>query len=349
MSTFSPSQYKVLNLLNISLLVDKKNFKIQIFLILSLLCLSFLALFCGDSILPFHDIYNYFFNPSEAVPGFILWDIRLPRIVAAIVGGIALGMSGSLIQTLFLNRLATPDILGINEGAALTITVTVLFLATALWPFWIAPIGSLIAVTALMFIVGKPSKKGNTLLIVGVCLSGLLEAIIEFLMSTGTLHDIQGIYIWLQGSFVGQGYSVSLSVLACIIVLLPIVFYFSRYLKILCLSPENQQGLGLNQKILLFIGIVLAALLAALGTSIGGPVVFVALASPVLISFLTKGFATSPFTCGLMGGLLLLISDTIARTVIAPNEIAAGIITRILGGIFLYLYVIKRSKGSRYA
>ena len=311
-------------------------------LLAALTCvLLVLTVSVGSMRLPISEILKAVFAQAEGVTSMILFEIRLPRSVAALVAGFALGLAGCISQTVFRNRLATPDVLGINEGATLSIVIFVLFLSAASWPFWLAPIGSMIAVFLLYKVCGIGEVDGPILLVSGICLAEFLRAIVEFLMSMGALHEVQNIYIWMQGSFIGQGYQTSIPVLLILIASLPIQFYLTRHLDILRLSPAIASSLGANVKLLRRISVLTVAVLAALGASIGGPIAFVAMASPIIVSSLVKDRTPALWCAGLFGAVVLLVADTIARSFAEPQEIAAGVITRVLGGLFLLFLLVK--------
>lgn len=327
-----------------TVLVDKSASKLFLLLSLTLLLFVVISLSIGSAQLSFDEILSVVRGENNPTVDMILFELRLPRVVATLVAGFALGLAGCISQSIFRNRLATPDILGINEGAALAIVSFVLFTTTSAWPFWLAPIGALIAV-AILYVFSARTDRGAMLLVCGVCLTEFLRAIVEFLMSMGALHEVQNIYVWLQGSFIGQGYQTSLPVFIILLISLPIQFYLGRHIDILRLSPHMATSLGINVSALRIISITTVAVLAAMGASIGGPVAFIAMGAPILVSTLLKGRTPAFWCSGLLGAGLLLFSDNLARLLANPQEIATGIVTRILGGAFLlYLLINDRTR-----
>lgn len=325
-----------------ALLVDKRASMLLVGALVFVGLTAVLALGVGSTFIGPEALFAALFRPEgDAAARMILLDIRLPRIVSALVAGYALGLAGAISQTLFSNRLATPDILGVNEGATLAIVAFVMLLSAGGWPFWIAPLGGLLAVAVLLRVSSAGAGSGAVLLVCGLCLAELLRSLVELLMSLGALHEVQGIYIWMQGSFIGQGYDTSLPVLAVLFATVPLQVYLARHLELLRLSPAMASSLGLNVKALRILGLGLVATLAALGASIGGPVAFIAMAAPVVVSSLVKNRTPALWSAGVLGAGLLLASDTLARTIAQPEELAAGVVTRILGGIFL-LYLLIR-------
>jgi iron complex transport system permease protein len=324
----------------LSILVDKRATIVFVALALLILASVGVSLTLGSSPLSLREIEGAIRGVGDEAVRMILFEIRLPRMVATLVAGFALGLAGCISQTVFGNRLAAPDVLGINEGATLAIVAFVTCAAGGAWPFWIAPLGSLLAVGILYKVCAARREHGAVLLIGGICVTEFLRSIVELLMSLGALHEVQNIYVWLQGSFIGQGYDTALPVLALLGLFLPLLLWLSRYLELLRLPASIVQSLGVDVALVERLCVGAVAVLAALGASIGGPVAFVAMASPVLISSLVRGRTPALWCSGLLGAGILLLSDTIARS-IAPQEIAAGIVTRILGGCFLLYLLVK--------
>ena len=171
-----------------------------------------------------------------------------------------------------------------------------------------------------------------------------LRAVVEFLMSMGALHEVQNIYVWLQGSFVGQGYRTSVPVAGFLLISLPLQFYLGHRIELLRLSPGLSQSLGFHLAALRSLSVVMVAIFAALGASIGGPIAFIALAAPVLVRGVLKSHTSGIWCAGLAGAILLSLSDTLARVLADPVEIAAGVVTRVLGGAFFIFLLIRQGR-----
>src|SRR5690606_215321 len=130
----------------------------------------------------------------------MVFKIRMPRVAAAIVAGFAMGMAGCLIQTLVRNRLATPDMIGVNEGASLAVVGFALYLTLGSWPWWASPLGALLAAAGLFTLCRRPGEQGYLFIIIGIALSELLSAIGDFAMATQPLTHLGNIYLWTMRS-----------------------------------------------------------------------------------------------------------------------------------------------------
>ncbi|QJT19347.1 iron ABC transporter permease [Aeromonas sp. 1805] len=324
-----------------TLLLHRRAWLITLGLLVALVLLSLLALTLGSGKLTMLGVIQTLLGEGNRLSEVTVFKIRLPRIVAVLVAGAAMGLSGCLVQTLIRNRLATPDMIGVNEGASLAIIAFSLYLTLGSWPWWAAPLGALFAAVVLYALCNKPGEQGYLFVVIGIGVSELMNAIGQFVMSTQSLVHLTSLYLWNMGNFVGQGYSTVLPVGILILLVCPWIIYLSRALGVLRLGPVTAQSLGVNVNRVQLGVLAQAIVVAALGTAIGGPVVFIAMAAPVLASWLSRDRIVPLWIAALCGALLLLASDTLVRVLASPHEVATGIMTRILGGLLLLFILLK--------
>ncbi|WP_324043360.1 amonabactin ABC transporter permease subunit 1 [Aeromonas dhakensis] len=324
-----------------TLLLHRRAWLITLGLLVTLVLLSLLALTLGSGKLTMLGVIQTLLGEGNRLSEVTVFKIRLPRIVAVLVAGAAMGLSGCLVQTLIRNRLATPDMIGVNEGASLAIIAFSLYLTLGSWPWWAAPLGALFAAVVLYALCNKPGEQGYLFVVIGIGVSELMNAIGQFVMSTQSLVHLTSLYLWNMGNFVGQGYSTVLPVGILILLVCPWIIYLSRALGVLRLGPVTAQSLGVNVNRVQLGVLAQAIVVAALGTAIGGPVVFIAMAAPVLASWLSRDRIVPLWIAALCGALLLLASDTLVRVLASPHEVATGIMTRILGGLLLLFILLK--------
>ncbi|HDZ8831817.1 FecCD family ABC transporter permease [Aeromonas dhakensis] len=324
-----------------TLLLHRRAWLITLGLLVALVLLSLLALTLGSGKLTMLGVIQTLLGEGNRLNEVTVFKIRLPRIVAVLVAGAAMGLSGCLVQTLIRNRLATPDMIGVNEGASLAIIAFSLYLTLGSWPWWAAPLGALFAAVVLYALCNKPGEQGYLFVVIGIGVSELMNAIGQFVMSTQSLVHLTSLYLWNMGNFVGQGYSTVLPVGILILLVCPWIIYLSRALGVLRLGPVTAQSLGVNVNRVQLGVLAQAIVVAALGTAIGGPVVFIAMAAPVLASWLSRDRIVPLWIAALCGALLLLASDTLVRVLASPHEVATGIMTRILGGLLLLFILLK--------
>ncbi|MDN3518860.1 iron ABC transporter permease [Aquisalimonas lutea] len=285
-------------------------------------------------------------SPTERL---LVLELRLPRVLTAVAGGLALGVAGCLMQTLARNRLATPAILGVNEGATLAVMFSVFVTGTdALGPWWTAPLGALAAMALLLVLTGDIGSRGYRVLVIGLALSAVLRSTAELGLSWGELQHASAVYIWSMGSLNARGDAVTGPGMVLLGVVLVTAWLLARRLALLQFDEDSATSLGLDvrwcQLIALLLAVVLAGLAVGIAGPVGGPMGFIALASPII----ARGLAGRPgvplAVSGLIGALLVLGADTVGRVVVAPAELPAGAITSIVGGPFLIWVLLSNSR-----
>lgn len=327
-------------------LVHRRSLLVALILMLLLLVSMLVSISVGSAKLTPWSTLQAILGEASRMQEILIYKIRLPRVFAVVVAGAALGLSGCLIQSLVRNRLATPDMIGVNEGATLAITFFTLYISFGAWPWWAAPFGALLSAALLFSLCRNPGEQGYLFVVIGIGVSELMRALGEFMMSMESIVHVSSVYMWSMGSFVGQGYQTSVPIALLLLILIPPIVYYARQLDLLRLGPSTAQSLGVNINRVQLVVLMLAILVAALGTAIGGPVVFIAMAAPVLASYCVNNRVIPLWSAALLGALLLLFSDTLVRVLAAPHEVATGIMTRILGGMMLLIFLL-RDKGDK--
>jgi iron complex transport system permease protein len=322
---------------------------ISLFLIL---IISFaVSLTLGSIRVPLSEIAGIFLSGNETYRKIIL-DIRLPRVLNAMLVGASLSCSGIILQSVLRNNLAEPGLLGISAGAGLG-AILVFIMPVSLPYVFLMPVSFVFALSSSMiifFIAKGLGKKysdyvsANTIILAGIALAALISSVNGFLLLISG-SSINQILYWLNGGLSGRGwnefYSAAIFVFAGII----ISFLMSKDLNVLNLGEELAMSLGLNLKRIQKISIITASLLAACAVSIAGVISFVGLIIPNLSRLLIGNDQRYTVVCSvLLGAVFLLISDTIARVVIAPSELPVGIVTSFIGApVFIWLILRKRN------
>ena len=309
----------------------------------SLMVLLFgLSIRLGTYTLSFEEIWAAF-QPDDK-NYFTLMEYRLPRAVLAILLGGALAISGVLVQSVVRNPLASPDILGINNAAGL-VAVSVLMFLPNLAFYWMpifAFLGGVLSFVILWIVCGfnfRPIKMA----IIGVALSALWAAISHYLMLTNPV-EINTAMLWLTGSLWGRSWSYLNVVLPWLVVLLPLPFIFCRDLDTLGLGENKASTLGVTVNKVQISVLVLAVALSTTAVAICGPIAFLGLVAPHLARRLVGGrHRTLLPEAGIIGALLLQLSDILARVIDPPTELPAGILTAIIGAPYFF-YLLMRTK-----
>jgi iron complex transport system permease protein len=268
--------------------------------------------------------------------------IRLPRLIAACVVGAALGLSGHLLQTLARNRLAGPDLMGLNDGALFTLALSLLLSPDGfVGPWWCALIGALLTAGFVLIAAGGVGPQGYRVIVVGLGVASLLRAGFDIALSTLPIMHAGGLYAFSVGSLAGRGWPLvlgaALALLLCLVALVPL----QRGLALMGLQDDSARSLGLRLPQLRLVVLLLAAALAGVAVSVAGPLSFVAIVAPILAR--RADASAPPWFAAIVGMMLVLAADLLGRVAVAPAELPAGVVTGLLGGPFL-LWLLLRSQ-----
>lgn len=294
-----------------------------------------------------------FFSEEAAAFGAkttIIWKLRFPRTLLAFLTGGALAVCGGVYQAIFKNPMADPFVLGISSGAAFgaTIGIVLSIPATFLGMNTVSVFAFAGALLSIFFVyhIAKVGRQANTtsLLLCGVAVNQFLTAVISFAMLISA-NEMKKIYFWTLGSFSARGWDHVITVLPYIIAGLAVVFLFARELDIMVLGDETAVRFGVNverNKRILF---VVTSLMMAACVSVSGIIGFVGLVSPHIVRLIFGPVHRRLLPMSfILGGIVLCICDTIARSVMAA-EIPVGIITAIAGApFFIYLLRAKHTE-----
>lgn len=278
----------------------------------------------------------------------VLMLIRLPRVIFAILVGAALASSGAVYQGLFRNPLVSPDILGVSSGAAVGASIAIILnfnnfgVQTMAFGFGLAAVFLVVFISSL---IAKGRINLLVMVLTGVVISSLFGAFSSLLKFLADSEDkLPEITFWLMGSLARTGGYENLSVLLFVIIIALTPLFLLRYkLNALSFGEEEARAMGLNVKVYNFIIIICATLLTATCVAYCGIVGWVGLVVPHIVRFVVGANFVSLLPASmLVGGLFLLVVDSIARSVLA-SEIPLGVITSLLGAP-LFIYLLYKSK-----
>ena len=281
----------------------------------------------------------------------VLWKIRLPRLLACLILGGALGLAGFLLQTFFGNPIAGPYVLGISSGAKLTVALTMVFVMQASGglssAFTIAAAfaGAIISMSFVLIISQKVSS-ASMLIVSGVMVGYICSASADFVITFASDASIVNLHNWSKGSFSGVSWD-NVKVMAVVVIITSLVtFFMSKPISAYQLGESYAQNMGVNIKAFRFMLVLLSSILAATVTAFAGPISFVGMAVPHIVKKLlgtAKPIAVIP-GCFLGGAIFCLGCDLIARTVFAPTELSISSVTAIFGAPVVISIMIKRRR-----
>jgi len=321
-------------------------------IVLSILLLAtFAAMVFGVSVgeypIPAVDAFKTIigFNSANADYSFVIKMLRLPRVLIALLVGMGLAVSGTILQCLTRNPLAAPGIIGVNAGASLAAAILIVLLPNA--PFFAIPIaafGGAIAITILIYLMVW--EKGNSpiyLILVGIGLSAIANALTTAIVTFGEINSVSQALVWIAGSVAGRGWQYFWPLVPWLAIFLPLVFLLSKDLDALYLGEDVATSLGSPLEWRRGFLWLSAVALAAASVATAGTIAFVGFIAPHLARQLVgpnhQGLIP---TAAIVGGFLVVFADLCSRILFAPLEIPCGIITATIGAPY-FLFLLYRS------
>lgn len=321
----------------------KKNKFLNVLVILIIvLIISFLmALLFGGVHIALKDVLLGLFNNEDTKYAIIMKQIRLPRVIGAIIAGVGLSVSGLIIQNITNNNLASPNIIGINSGAGLSVIIILLCIPT----FYLLPIaafiGAFLATLVIMAISNKVGGSKVTIILSGIVVTTLLNAIISLISLIDSDVLLSYNYFSIGGLNGISFHKLFVPGLLMIIVLI-ITIIISRKLDVLALGDDIATSLGINVKKTRMLAMVLASLSAACVVSFAGLLGFVGLIVPhIARKIIGNNTRKSLVVSVLVGSILVILADLLGRVVIAPSEVPVGIIMAFIGAPFFLILLLK--------
>ncbi|MFP7493054.1 iron ABC transporter permease [Terribacillus saccharophilus] len=326
----------------------------HIFLLIAVAALILVTIVIGMGLGPASLSYNRLlptlFGNGTFPEAFVLFDVRLPRIVVTLLAGMALALAGTILQGITRNDLTDPGIIGINSGAGLGIAIFFLFMPIDAGNFAYALplVGfvSALATASLIYLFSYSKRHGLQpvrLVLVGVGFSMALSGLMVVLISSADREKVDFIAKWLAGNIWGTDWPFVLALLPWIIVILPLTLYMANRLNVLALSEEVGVGIGVQLNRDRIILLVAAVAIAAAAVSVAGSISFVGLMAPHIARALVGARHQYVLPAAtLIGGWLLLLADTIGRNIATVDGLPAGIVVAFIGApYFLYLLLKK--------
>lgn len=333
-----------------------KRFSFNLFLLLFLIIAFFSALSLGSYEMSLREVLEGLLRGDA-----VLWSVRIPRILTALIVGASLAIGGAVLQCILKNPLASPFTLGITHGAAFGASIAIVFLGAGLMhrvgegvtitnpyviPFF-AFAGAMVTATIILLLAKLRNLSPVAIILAGVAMSSLFQAGVMLIQYFATDIQVAAIVFWTFGD-VGRAGWKEIQILFLIFVFSFLYFFHRRWdYNTLLLGDDTAKSLGIEVQRIRLEGMIISSLLTATCVSFTGIIGFVGLVAPHMVRLIIGGdyrFLIPSST--LLGALILLASDTVGRSVISPVIIPVGIVTSMLGApMFIYLLL---KGGSRY-
>jgi iron complex transport system permease protein len=303
-------------------------------------CLANLCL--GESPVPPADAVRAVLGlPAEDGAAFVVDVLRLPRLTVALLVGAALGVAGALIQSVARNPLASPDVIGVTQGAAAVAVAAMTYgLAPAGALPYLSIAGGLLAAGLVYLFAWRGGLHAARFVLIGIGFAIALRSVTHLFLTKGDYQITQQATVWMSGSLNGRGYDQAAPLAWALLALLPAVLWAARAQRSAVLDDDTARALGVRLGRTRLGLATLGVLLAALATGAAGPVDFVALLAPQITRRLTRT-AQLPLLCSaLAGALITVLADLLARLLFYPTELAAGVVTAAVGAPYLLWLIV---------
>ena len=322
-------------------------------ILLVALCALLLANICMGSVsIPLREIFRFVRGGAlSQVETNILFQIRLPRALAAAILGGALGLSGYLLQTFFHNPIAGPFVLGISSGAKLTVALAMVFLlgqavkVSSATLIFAAFLGAFLSM-GFVLLMAKAVDKMSMLIVSGVMIGYICSAITDFVVTFADDADIVNLHNWSKGSFSGMTWENVWVMAVVVFASTALVFLLAKPIGAFGLGEGYAKAMGVDVGKLKVALVLLSSILAACITAFAGPVSFVGIAVPHLVKQLigtTKPLVMIPATF-LGGSVFCLFCDLLARTIFAPTELSISTVTAVFGAPVVIVVLLRKKE-----
>lgn len=323
----------------------KRHVFVSLVLAGALIALAITALMVGNTFYSFAEVMQVILG--ETVPGasFAVGELRLPRTALAILAGLAFGVAGICFQVLLRNPLASPDIIGVTQGAsAAAVVLITVFQLSGLIVSTGALIGALAAAGLIYLLAYRSGFSGTRLILIGIGIAAMLQSVVAYSLSRASQWDIQTAMRWLTGSLNNASWDDVLPVLLASVVIWPFLVLRASALTKLQLGDDSAAGLGVRVNSTRLTFIIGAVCLLAVATAATGPIVFVAFMSGPIAARLVGPGANLLAPSALVGALLVLGGDLVGQFAF-DTRYPVGVITGVLGAPYL-IYLLVRTNQS---
>jgi iron complex transport system permease protein len=290
---------------------------------------------------------------GQGSPGdnFVVFRLRMPRLVMGLVAGAAFGVAGALFQTLLRNPLASPDIIGISQGASVAAAFAILALGLGGAAVSLAAFCGALAAAALIYLLAwRQGVSGYRFVLIGVGVAFVVQAVLGYLISRGDVRVAQEALTWMVGGLGDSGWGDIAVVVLAVLVLFPLVGILSARLRVLQLGDDLAGALGVPVESTRLGLIVVAVGLVAVATAFVGPIAFVAFVSAPIARRMVPAGGLALVPSALVGATLVVAADFVAQHLLPGQlQVPAGIITGIVGGPYLLWLLARTNREGRGA
>ncbi len=339
----APAGFWLLRLGPWTQLVSRRSFIAGVLLLLLLACACLASLALGGSrSIPVKDVLLVLAGQGDTVSQLLINTLRMPRILAAVLTGAALGAAGCLMQTLARNRLATPGIVGLDNGATAFAVASIVATSTSLLPSVLALSGAATAAVLTFAMASGSGSRGYRFIVTGIGVGAMFSALTNLMLSQAPIDAANRAYPWTVGSLNGASPVAITALAAGLFFGLPWACLLGRQLAAMGFSERVSISLGVRLGVLRVTTLAATVWLTALGVAVAGPIGLVALIAPEIARYLARQRGVPVLNSAWSGSLLMVVADWIGRNIMSPIEVPVGIVMAIIGGPYLIWIVLRQ-------
>ncbi|MEU3985991.1 iron ABC transporter permease [Streptomyces sp. NPDC026672] len=338
-----PAGYGVLRPASVSFLVHRRSVAVALVLAVLLAAAVVLSLCVGESFVPPDQVVRVLLgrpSPDQLVVG----TLRLPRLVVGLLSGTAFGLAGALIQTVARNPLASPDVIGVTQGAGAATVAAISFDLVGHDQLPYASVAGGLAAALLVYAFAwRRGLNASRFVLVGIAVSVALGSVVQLLLTKGDILAAQQAKVWLTGSLNSRGYDQASPLALVLLPAVPALLWAARAQRAVSFDDQTATALGVRLNRTRVGLTALGVVLASVATGATGPIGFVALLAPQLARRLTRAPQTPLLSSALTGALVVVVADLLARRLFSPVELPVGVLTAVVGAPYL-MWLISRSR-----
>lgn len=294
------------------------------------------SLSLGEVDIPLTDVVATLFGAGDGGTAYIVTELRLPRVLVAVLAGVAFGLSGTIFQTLMRNPLASPDFIGVTAGASAAAVLALLVFGLRGFPVSVAAFAGALATAVTIYVLAwRRGVTGYRLVLVGVAMTAMLTSVVSFGLTRADVYDARDALVWLTGSLNAKSWDTVGTLGVSVAVLVPLALFAGRWLAALEVGDDTARGLGVPVERSRLGLMVLATGLAAVATAAVGPLAFVSFVSGPIARRLTGESGLALVPAALVGALVLTASDLVAQHAIPDVQFPVGVVTAVIGTPYL--------------
>jgi len=323
---------------------QKHYIKVTVILLIIVIIFAALMMICGNTVYSPKTIWRVLSGEEIKGAVFAIKTLRLPRMLAAILCGIAFGMAGNTFQVLLGNSLASPDIIGVTSGASVAAVFGILVLGLSGSAISLMAVVSGLTVTGLIFLLSHGNGFSNArLILTGIGVQAFLNSLISWMLLKASEYDVPSALRWLSGSLNGVTMNKIPGLGQAVLLAGFGILLLNRHLCVLQLGDAHAVILGINLKITRLLLILLALIQIAFATAVTGPISSVAFLSGPIAARLSGQGKSNMLTAALVGAVLVPASDLVGQLVL-PAQYPVGVVTGVLGAPYLLFLLLRMNK-----